>query len=182
MKEVRITLYSIKELDEQAQYVAYSEWLPIATYPWASENEASLKAFADEFGIKIRHWEYGGYERPSILYDIVSDSPLYSLKGIRLWKYLQNNPHLVPQKECPYTGYYMDEVLLAPIRRFMSRPDNKTTFADLVREALNEWVRACDDDHYEYFSFENFLNECENHQWLFFPNGKMFHEAYLKTA
>lgn len=167
---IRETMYRIEELTEAAQERAWMVWAEAQEYHWAGENRQSLEAFSDLFGVSVRDWRYGG-GRPYISYDVPAWD-LYQLRGVRLWKYLtQNYAHSIEQT-CPLTGYYMDEVLLDPIRRFLRRPDTYTTMEDLVREALSAWVHECERDHEWYFSFERFLEEAAELGLRFTEDGR----------
>ena len=64
-------VFSLDELDERAQERAYQEWYEgqASDYAWNRENEASLKAFCDEFDVKTRDWSYGGGGRDYIVWE-----------------------------------------------------------------------------------------------------------------
>lgn len=170
---VRITreyMYRIDELTEEARERAWMTWMDSQDYPWGEENSRSLEAFCKWFGVSVRDWRYGGGHY-YISYDI-PDWDLYKLRGERLWKYLVKHYGSDIDKTCPFTGYYMDEVLLDPIRKFIRRPDTHTTMEQLVREALWHWVYECDRDYEWYYSYERFLEEAEQLGLLFTEDGR----------
>ena len=49
------------------------------------------------------------------------------------------------EKDCPFTGYIADEYCLYPLRKFIERPYD-TTFSELLRDCLENWVSSCNDD------------------------------------
>lgn len=169
VRVTRETMYRIEELSETARERAWLVWMESQEYPWSDENRRSLKAFSDLFGVSVRDWSYGG-GNPHISYH-VPDWDLYQLQGVRLWKYLAKQYELDIKQVCPFTGYYIDEVLLKPIRQFLRRPDTNTTMEDLVHEALWNWVYECDRDHEWYYSYERFLDEAAELGLLFAEDG-----------
>src|SRR5690606_34647261 len=162
--------FKFEELSEEAKDRAYYKWLDRREYPWARDNEASLYAFAEMFGVKIIDYGYGGGSRPYIRYE-TSDWDGYRLKGVRLWKFLMNNYAKEVEKDCPFTGYCMDEALLDPIRRFLERPERDTSLRDLVEESLNAWLHACERDHDDWFSRDMFEQEAEDLGMVFSADG-----------
>lgn len=172
-RRVRITreiMYRAEELSPTAQERAWMVWMESQEYPWGDENRQSLEAFSDLFGVSVRDWSYGGGRSPHISYH-VPEWDLYKLQGVRLWKYLAKHYEPVIRQDCPLTGYYMDDVLLSPIRRFLQRPRIHTTMEDLVHEAMWNWVYECDRDYEWYYSYERFLDEAEELGLLFTEDG-----------
>jgi len=162
--------FELGELSEEAKERAYHKWLDEREYSWAKENEASLFAFAELFGVKILDYGYGGATRPYLRYD-TSDWDGYRLRGVRLWKFLRDHYTKELEKTCPFTGYYMDEALLDPIRRFLERPKQDTSLRVLIEDSLNSWLHACERDHEEWFSWEAFEQEAEELNMVFSVDG-----------
>ena len=163
--------FKLEELSEEAKDNAYYKWVDGREYPWARDNEDSLLAFAEMFGVKIIDYGYGGGSRPYIRYETL-DWDGYRLKGVRLWKFLVNNYAKEVEKDCPFTGYCMDEALLDPIRRFLERPDQDTSLRDLIEDSLNSWLHACERDHDDWFSREMFEREAEDLGMVFSADGR----------
>lgn len=88
-QEIR-TLYTIPELDEQAQEKAYMDWIGITDYPFARDNEETLNEFAKVFPVRIRDWGYSTDDM-HISWEFTEDEDLESLSSIRLSVYLLNN-------------------------------------------------------------------------------------------
>jgi hypothetical protein len=118
MQTKTIEIYSINELSEKAKIKAYNDWLNNFYYAWASDNEASLKAFAEIFVLKIKSfeydtcngnvsWDYNFYENVDII---------ENLKGVRLYKWIMNNiyPHI-----SQYKNYWLtSKTKINPINNF----------------------------------------------------------------
>lgn len=170
--DVRVTkerFYPISELSRDAQETAWQNWLEYADYPWSKENRESLDRFSEIFGVTVTDWEYG--YRYNIRY-LTPDWDMYSLKGVRLWKYLVNNGYAdMINDTCPLTGYYIDEALLDPFRDFLKHPKEDTTLEDLVHNALWNWVSTCHQDFEDYYSFEGFQETAEELDWKFTEDG-----------
>lgn len=90
MKTIEITTYEITELSDKAQEKAFYKWLERHDYFSASENEASLKKFAESFPAKINNWSYGG-QGSFISWSFTGDDDVEELHGQRLATYLWNN-------------------------------------------------------------------------------------------
>lgn len=61
MRIIEKTVYTFDELDERAKVNA-REWMRVGLeYPWFNEARDSLRAFCDEFGIKIVDYYLGDY-------------------------------------------------------------------------------------------------------------------------
>jgi hypothetical protein len=81
---------------------------------------------------------------------------------------------------CPFTGYYMDDMLLTPLFKFMNRPDD-TTFKELMEQCLDAWVDACIKDRQDQESFEHFVSTAEANDWEFTENGERWATMRIAT-
>lgn len=191
MRTVEINVYKINELSREAQERAYENWLQEGQYPWSYDNLKTLREFEDIFPVKVKSFEYG--EGGSyISFVFTADGDIENLSGIRLLKYLYNNyfSYLFQRKtyyknkkrriskimyvhDCSLTGgYYMDEEILEPIYNFLKNPRKDITFYGLMEKCLNAWVKACEEDFKEYFSFENFIDIAIINDWEYKENGE----------
>lgn len=147
-------VFKYDELDDRAKEKAREWFCRDLEYPWAQENVDSLQKFAKWFQLRIMDYSLGGSDNrgQGVKYDIRCDDNIRFMSGVRLWKYFQNNPHMLPDLNgsCPFTGYCMDETLLDPFRKFMQRPD-QSTYEDLVQESIHAFCKAyADDVDYQY--------------------------------
>lgn len=162
MRTIRIKVYNFEELSKEAKK-KFMEWyrdMAISNgLDWEKENRGSFYTFMALFGgMKIdRHGDFVCF----------GDGPLWELSGVRLATYLYNNfkfdlykqkivngivtagiatksrkSNIWVDRSCVMTGYYMDDVILSPIYRFIDYPQTGVTFEYLANDALNEWVKA----------------------------------------
>lgn len=102
MRTIEILALQFSELSEKAQDRAYNKWLQNADYPWAGDNEKTLKEFAKVFPITITNWSYGDRgEGVSWHFDYGLDDAVHELTGVRLLAYLWNN-----YKDSLFNGKY----------------------------------------------------------------------------
>lgn len=183
-----ITLYRLDELKGSAKERAL-DWLRDDTDFWAEERNATLTAFEKIFPITVRDYDYGNQNYINFMFD--DEEEISKLSGIRLMKYIYNNYfsalwkgkyyHMNSKTRhskvmfdncCPLTGYYLDNAILDPIFNFLKKPDNTTTFYDLLYDCLQSWVYACRDD-LEYLNSEECLTEtADANGWLFDEYGR----------
>lgn len=170
MKTIEITIYKFEELSSEAQENAINKWRESETeYYFASDNEASLKAFTDIFPIRVRDFSYDAYSHSErTVYTGEADHQ--TLTGARLVAHIYNNygSVLFPAKtytlksgkkrkskifvdlEMVMTGYYMDNVLLDPIYDFLKNGGKYTDWEDLLSDCVYQWGKACQADcHYQ---------------------------------
>lgn len=187
------TLYTYSELSPAAQEQAYEEWIESGPeYFWESENRASLTEFCATFPVKVTDYEYGGYRPGHISWKFTESGDVAELSGVRLRTYLLNRYASIfrrlkqyrkgdylrysrmqfEAKDCPFTGYCMDESLLRHIRAFIQKPDSRT-FYDLLNDCLNEWVTDCAADVEYQQSEEQFAELAEANGYEFTENGTL---------
>lgn len=78
--------------------------------------------------------------------------------------------------DCPFTGFYMDDVLLQPIHDFIKKPlkYKHWTMEDLLQDCLNSWLIACDED-YEYCQSREYAIDCiQVNEYEFYVNGSKY--------
>lgn len=77
---------------------------------------------------------------------------------------------------CPFTGYYMDNVLLSPIFEFLKKPVAHMDFEDLLELCLDGWVDACNSDREESSSMEAFEEQAEANGYEYYENGECYYK------
>ncbi len=178
MREEVIKVYKFNELDDQAKQKAREWYRQGFEYHWARENMDSLKAFADWFQLRIRDYSLGGSDNRSqgVKYELRCDDNLLGMSGARLWRYFQNNPHMLPDLsgDCPFTGYCFDETLLDPFRQFMKRPAVGTTYEDLVKDAIDAFCKTYADDVDYNYSDEAVDESIEANEYEFTEDGEPY--------
>ena len=91
MRTICKTAYSYDELSDKAKEHALWQFQSNGDYPWGSENEAVLDWIKDNFPVKVRSWEYGGYRNDHISWDSTLEDEANELTGPRLMAYVWNN-------------------------------------------------------------------------------------------
>lgn len=201
IENVAYKIYTYEELSKEAKEKAFHDFCCDDDYPWGEDNKTTLEEFEKIFPICNVNWEYGN--RVYFNMDMDADTEIKELSGIRLLKYLWNNysnklykgkyystkgyydlnkkyhykyrySKVIKDTSCVLTGYYMDDIILDPIYKFMSNPSENITFYDLMQKCLNSWVNACNEDFDSYYSEENFKELCEANEWEFLSDGKMY--------
>lgn len=178
MRIIEKKVYTFDELDERAKEKA-REWMRDGyDYSWTGEVRDTLKAFESAFPVTAKDWQYGpGDYQVTARY--TGDDNAEELTGLRLRTYLINNYGRILttaktirkgwqgksrkskcQKEdnaCPFTGVCFDESALAPIRKFIKKPDN-STFSELLAECLDSLFADASND-WEYQLSDEAIDE-----------------------
>jgi hypothetical protein len=167
----KITTYTIDSHPNKGAVFDWvrSHWHDL--YAWHDENAESLKGICDAFGLDIRGYavDYSGFNSHCRITAKEWNVPFGAdeMEGIRLWKYLQNHGYFeYLKKDCPFTGYYLDDDLLWPIEEFHENPEPGTTMQDIANDIGHQWVSRYIEDWEHTYSdsgLEDFLmaNEYE---------------------
>ena len=189
MKTIKINLFSFDELSNEAQQNAYENWLNTEReFFWGEEAIGSIKHSLDHFGFDLYDYsiDYSCANQSSVSIRRLFDFPdeINNMTGIRLYKYIYNNYLFQPAKynksgnsilsgNCPFSGYYMDEVFLDEIRKFMDKPYN-ITFYDLMNNCIYNCLKEIEEDYEYQNSFNYFAEECEANEIEFTQDGKIW--------
>lgn len=146
---VEVTYYTFDELSDKAKQAAITWWREGGEYPWYHDNMESLKGFDQIF----------------------TDFDAEDLEGAEAVNYLQNlaNNGELLVGNCPFTGYYMDEVLLDPIREFIVKPQG--TYRELIDTCLSRYLDSVKKDEEYYFSDESAAENILGNGYEFDVNG-----------
>lgn len=78
------TLYTLAELSPRARSQAYDDWLRRPPeYVFAADNNKTLEAFCDLFGVQCRDWHYDA-SRHGFRFDTDYSDQELNLSGVRL--------------------------------------------------------------------------------------------------
>ena len=200
MNKVEINIYEIGELSEKASEIAYHDWLNTCDYPFSDDYNTTLDIFCDVFGFKVTDYRC---DYRYIKFYSLHDEEINELSGVRLLKYLYNNyfddlfhkkiyyfnysrkkrtSNIHYNSECPFTGCFVDNDILDPIYKFLKKPDENTTFYNLIEECLYSWIDSYNIDYDYHTSFEYFKEECENNSIMFYSDGSEFNEVEYKVV
>lgn len=149
MRTKQVNVYQFSELSDAAKERARSWFRSCCNdYGWGHENLDSLMAFADWFRINVRTWSLGGSDNRSqgVEFSVAVDDAIGQLRGVRLWKWLNNQLSLPDLSgNCPFTGYCFDEVLLDGVREFLKRPWN-CNYHELMQHCIDAFCKAYAED------------------------------------
>jgi hypothetical protein len=156
MREETRKLFKFLELSEEARKKALNQYEPF-DYPWSRENEKSLDAFCDAFGVKVSEWDAN---RGDISWSFTG-GPWTERSGIRLYNWLMYHyfdtlypmEYLNGKRErtwrripancgCFFTGYCFDDILMDPIMEFLEKPTERKDWEGLVNDCLYAWIFA----------------------------------------
>ena len=56
----------------------------------------------------------------------------------------------------------------------MKEPDDRS-FYDLMKECLESWLKACNEDYENYYSMENFIEVSECNEWEYYSCGDLYY-------
>lgn len=198
MRTIETQVFQFDELSDAAKEKAREWYRSGDSYPWAEENRDSLEKFCEVFPVKARDWSYDAWNC-SISLRVTCDDETAELSGPRLLAYLQNNYAGVfsrakryrkgaavgtgvkvrksrvmrEETSCPFTGYWIDESLLDPLRAFLKKPDGRN-FADLLTDCLESWVKNCRDDCQYQQSDESVDETIRANEYEFTADGERF--------
>lgn len=202
MKKVSVNLFSIDELKENALKYALEKMYEREEYPYGSDNKRTLYEFKEIFDINVHEWHYDTwhYSYGFEFNGSYEEFEPKEMKGIRLYKWIQNNvsekiytgkfyskcywkdgkfinktrhSKVIFVSDCPLSGYYTDMEILSPIIDYLKKPDLSLTLYDLVNQCLDSYFAACHNDYKNWFSDESLMEQANFHEILFFENGKI---------
>lgn len=195
MRTKTIKLYQFSELSEKAQQTAIDAYRTRQEWFGGDECVTSLKAFCTRVGINLRDWSLGDRSNVSWEFDAIdcyrwSEDWFHSadtghdgshMKGVRLWKWLMNDNWTFTAKEikdahqggCLLTGMWSDNPFFDAFARFLERPDQTTTFDDLLQEAKADFESACNQDCEYCFSDECIRESIEANDPEFTEEGQL---------
>jgi hypothetical protein len=195
MRTVTQKVYSIRELSNESQQRAHESWWERAEYPWWDENQASIDAFLGLFAGEVKYCCYGSTCKsyPFGIQFNLSNEDIGYFMGKRAHAYLQN--HIVPyfekekvykkgdkvrssrifmqESSCPLTGYYVDDQLWEELSKRI-KENEFTNIRELLYGTLATVLRELQEDYDNYFSPENFREECIANEWEFFATGELY--------
>ena len=96
MRTIEKHIYQLDELHSDARKKAIENVREgIDPHIWNDEYKASLKAFADEFGLSY-DYSVGPFSRSSVTIGTGQlDDTIYNLEGVRAWAYIHNKTRLL---------------------------------------------------------------------------------------
>lgn len=176
-RTITTDVYHFEQLSDEAKEKARDWWreLEASDPAWENERRESLEAFLTRMPLGLRDWSYDAWSYDLGRIEFKADPEYAALTGYRLAAHIwnthrdllycakqyrkgeatRNSKTLLVPTDCGLTGYYMDEVLLDPIRKFLANPTETKTWRDILEDCLNAWGQACVDDVASLMEDEN---------------------------
>lgn len=190
MKTIEINLYSFDELSEAAKQNAIEQCRPMDNF-WQSENQYSLESFANIFPVRINrnglsfvgeNAELSGWKLAKHLWNNYRKD-IYKAKQYWICNGHKNcvgqnakkreSKIFLDEFGCNLTGYYMDNQILSPVFEFMRKPNEKTTFENLMDECYNAWEKGCEEDWEFQNSDEQIIENIKANEYTFEEDGTL---------
>ena len=124
----------------------------------------------DLVGLRLRTWLINNYDHVLTTRRGYGD---YKKNDLNQWRYQHRSHILKRDNDCPFTGMYMDESLLQPIRSFIAAPTTNETFSGLIQDCLNKWVEDYVSDLEYTYSHEGIAEMIEVNEYEFTEAGVM---------
>lgn len=176
MRKVEIEVFEFDELNDEAKEKARGWFRKISDYPWTVENEKSLKAFCDLFGVSVPEYSYGIDCRDFIAaksFFSEMDNEVLILKGVKAFSWIKENVlDKIQDKQNWLTGYCMDTQLIEPFEKY--EKDSDKLLIEVFEEALNGWISACKADCEFCYSDENIDDSLILNEYEFTSDGEIF--------
>ena len=139
-------IYTVDELTPEAFERAHEEYCnSLQEIPWQAETIDSLKAVIKSAGLKLGDWSIGAYNRGNYLKVSGLSDESGKFTGKRAMAWIENNlfQHLRDKngkiKDCPLTGYHLDEYFLEDLRKSIKEGRTiRESFEDLADSAMRE--------------------------------------------
>ena len=156
MRTITQQVFKFSELNEEAQARAI-EWARENedTSFYADEGIASVKAFADQFGVSLTNWQIGAWSHSFIN----TDATPANFRGVKLSQAIESD------------GYYVGEILRDEFKAYFIQ---STDAHDAFNRAIDYAVRAIVDDLEYRESDEALIEMIEANEYEFFENGAIF--------
>lgn len=191
MRTIETTLYTIDEISPEAFDRARIDYAQTYENTSAHDDMGSLRAFVAAAGMRLTDYDIGAYSYSSLRVD--GDADVLAMSGRRAWAWLENRVLAAKRipwtgssrasvrkygwayrpgriTPCPWTGYHMDEVLLASFRASlrdgMTVRDSFAALADTIR-------RAWEEDYADATGEEGFRDLARANGWEFTADGSM---------
>ena len=174
MEKIQINVYRVNELSESSVERAHKDWEKYLLYCYEGDNVGTFGAFYNIFDPKeCKSVELTGHRLAKYIinnyWDEIHSRRVYSRVTRSGYKIRHSNIQVT--RECPLTGYYLDDIILGPIFDFIDHPVDGPSLSDLVRKGISKFNRAVEEDYEYYYSMERFLEECDMNEYRFLEDG-----------
>lgn len=172
MREIKLKLFSYRELSEESKERAYEQWLEDEhNIPgWADDNMESLKRITDELMIPIKSYSLSYSEYPDRNDHITLETSYYdACNGVDEIKNI-----MLDRLEDYKIPYYMDDVLYEFCIKNIKLLSDKYSLNDFINELIKTFTDAYYDDNRQHYSVENYRELAEANDYEYLINGDLY--------
>ena len=136
MRTIQTEVYKYAELSDDAKEKAREWYCTGMEYPWYAESQESIKAFCDQFGVKVVDYSYGPFSYNNY---VKTDVESANFRGFKLKSF---------DREKFLTGYCLDNTLSYTFYdEFKRTGDALQAFKNAIDAAVSDIVS---DAEYQY--------------------------------
>ena len=159
------------ELDQKGKEKAIREWNSLNPYYNLANAQALLK-FADDIGIKIQRWKYGGGYK--VEWRATKDCTLHDASWPSIENEIYKAVHGMPYEPTP--------IQLVIYQRLVNCteigvPTEYRTGADLIQAAIDDWGKYCDKAFAEHYDREKVIADLRSGKYDFYSSGHLIEKA-----
>ena len=172
MREIKIKLFSYRELSEESKEKAYQEWLEDKHNKpdWADEDIDSLKRITDELNIPIKSYSLSYSEYPYYDDHITLETSYYdACNGINEIKNI-----MLDRLEDYKIPYHMDDVLYEFCIKNIKLLSDKYSLNDFTNDLIKKFTDHYYADNRQYYSLENYRELAEANDYEYLINGDLY--------
>ena len=172
MREIKLKLFSYRELSEESKERAYQEWLEDEhNIPgWADDNTESLKRITDELMIPIKSYSLSYSKYPDRNDHITLEASYYdACNGVNEIKNI-----MLDRLEDYKIPYYMDDVLYEFCIKNIKLLSDKYSLNDFIDELIKTFTDAYYDDNRQHYSVENYRELAEANDYEYLIDGDLY--------
>ena len=175
MEKIQINIYKANELSKSSVEKAHMDWKSNLWY-YSEDNDRTIDAFYDIFNSQeCGSVELTGHRLAKYIinnyWDRIHVRKVYFISSTHKKHNRSRKSNIQITRDCPLTGYYLDNVILGPIYDFIDHPVDGPTLSDLVREGISKFNEEVDKDYEYYYSMDGFLEECDGNEYRFLKDG-----------
>lgn len=124
-------------------------------------------------GVRLRTWLLNRYANNLYERKGYGKYQQFERYGKKVWDYPRRSKISFVESDCPFTGFCADDEFLVPIREFIKKPCNHTTFEELLNSCVESVIHAAAQEYEHETSEEYFIELCEMNSYEFYENGEM---------
>jgi len=169
MKTISLNLYTFDELTPEAQEKATNDYnnSPYFQWAWSDENIETIRKALAYFNYRLNDYTFDPFGHSSISIAPNNIHKASKIKDFDLEELVEG--------DCPFTGYYLDEVFCDPLRDYTEKP-TATSLDELLKKCVALCVKAIEEEMLYQTTKEYFAELSEGNDYTFEADGTMRNE------